>query len=388
MKAMILAAGKGTRVRPITWTLPKPMIPLIRKPVLELLIEHLRRHNIYDIAINTSHLAPLIENYFRDGERFGVRIAYSFEGSLIGGELQGVALGSAGGMRKIQDFSGFFDETFVVICGDALVDVDLGHVLQFHRERKAIATIVLREVPRDEVSKYGVVEAREDGRVLRFQEKPAVAEAVSNVVNTGIYLFEPRVFEFIPPKQEFDIGGQLFPALVAAKEPVYGVVEPFHWLDIGSVPDFWSATRLLLQGGLPGFVIPGQQIRSGVYAGIHLRVSWDRVKIHGPVYIGSGTEIGDGATVIGPTVIGSGCVVQPGAVVRECILGDYTRVSSVAVLEEKIVLGNKCIDPSGKHLDIDESQIGWIVDDARRAMQLTEAEADLWEHVQEFSAAR
>lgn len=388
MKAMILAAGKGTRVRPITWTLPKPMIPLIRKPVMELLIEHLRRHGILDIVINTSHLAPVIENYFRDGDRFGVRIAYSFEGELVQGELQGMAVGSAGGMRKIQDFSGFFDETFVVLCGDALVDVDFGAVLKFHKERKALATIVLRQVPREEVTKYGVVEVRPDGRVVRFQEKPKVEEAVSNVINTGIYLFEPRVFDFIPAKQEFDIGAQLFPALVAAGEAMYGVVAPFHWLDIGSIPDFWEGTRLLLQQRVPGYTVPGREIRPGIHVGIHLRVPWDQVKVDGPVYIGSGTEIGAGATVSGPAVIGSGCVLQPGAHVRECILADYTRVSSVAVLEDKIIFGNKCIDPSGKHLDIDESQIGWIVDDARKSLQLSDAEAELWEHVHDFAAVR
>lgn len=384
MKAMILAAGKGTRVRPITSAVPKPMIPLIRKPVLELLIEHLQRHGIREIAINTSHLAPLIENYFRDGDRFGVQITYSFEGTLVGGQLQGKALGSAGGMRKIQDFSGFFDETFAVLCGDAFVDVNFGDVLEFHKSRKALATIVLREVPRDQVTKYGVVAIQEDGRILRFQEKPAVEEAVSNVINTGIYLFEPRVFDFIPPNQEFDIGGNLFPALAAAGEALYGIVTPFHWVDIGSIPDFWEATQLLLRNGLPGFVIPGDEIRPGVHTGIHLRIAWDKVRIEGPVYIGSGTEIGPGATVIGPTVIGSGCVLQPGASVRECILSDYTRVSSVAKLHQKIIFGNKCIDPSGNHLDIHESQIGWIVDDARITLQLSDAEVELWRQVQDL----
>jgi mannose-1-phosphate guanylyltransferase len=387
MKAMILAAGKGTRVRPITWTLPKPMIPLIRKPVMELLIEHLRRHGIMDIAINTSHLAPLIENYFRDGDRFGVHITYSFEGALVDGEVQGMAVGSAGGMRKIQDFSAFFDETFVVLCGDALVDVDLGRVLQFHREKKALATIVLRDVPREQVTKYGVVEISRHGRVLRFQEKPSVEEAVSTVINTGIYLFEPRVFDFIPGGQEFDIGGQLFPALVAANEALYGVVEPFNWLDIGSIPDFWEATRMLLKKQLPGFVLPGEEVRPGIHTGINLRVPWDRVNIQGPVYIGSGTEIGAGATLIGPSVVGSGCVLQEGAAVRECILGDYTRVTSAAVLERKIISGGKCIDPNGQYLDINEAQIGWIVDDARKQMQLTAAESELWEQVMDHVMA-
>ena len=387
MKAMILAAGKGTRVRPMTFTVPKPMIPLIRTPVMELLIGHLRRHNIRDIAINTSHLAPQIENYFRDGERFGVRLAYSFEGALVDGKLEGLAVGSAGGMRRIQDFSGFFDETFVVLCGDALIDVDLGSVLRFHRERRALATIVLRDVPRTEVCKYGVVETASDGMVLRFQEKPAVAEAVSTLVNTGIYLFEPRIFDFIPSGQEFDIGGQLFPSLVAAGEDLYGVVAPFHWLDIGSIPDYWEATRLLLRGGVPGFTIPGEEIRPGVHAGIHQRIPWDRITVQGPVYIGSSTEIGEGATVLGPSVIGSGCVIERGAFLRECILADYTRVSSAAPLEEKIIFGDQCIDPSGQHLGIVESQIGWIVDDARKAAQPSSPETQLWESVRDFAAA-
>ena len=158
MKAMILAAGKGTRVRPITHVLPKPMIPLVRKPVMEFLVEHLKAHGVKQIMVNTSHLAPVIEEYFRDGDRFGVQMAYSFEGDLIGGQIEGKAIGSAGGMKKIQDFSGFFDETFVVLCGDALVDVDFAEVLRFHRDRKSIATLVLRDVPPEDVSKYGVVQ--------------------------------------------------------------------------------------------------------------------------------------------------------------------------------------------------------------------------------------
>ncbi|HEU4413222.1 MAG TPA: nucleotidyltransferase family protein, partial [Candidatus Angelobacter sp.] len=178
MKAMILAAGKGTRVRPITNVIPKPMIPLIRKPVMEFLIDHLRAHGVSEIMVNTSHLAPVIENYFRDGDRHGVRMAYSFEGTLVKGELEGVAVGSAGGMRRIHDFSGFFDETFVVLCGDALVDVDLDAVLKFHRARKSIATLVLREVPEEDVSKYGVVKTDPLGRITQFQEKPRREDAV------------------------------------------------------------------------------------------------------------------------------------------------------------------------------------------------------------------
>ena len=157
MKAMILAAGKGTRVQPITHTIPKPLIPILQKPVMEFLVELLRKHGFDQIMVNVSHLANEIENYFRDGQKFGVQIAYSFEGRIVEGELIGKALGSAGGMKRIQDFSPFFDDTFVVLCGDALIDLDLTQAVKWHREKGAIATVVMKSVPREEVSSYWVV---------------------------------------------------------------------------------------------------------------------------------------------------------------------------------------------------------------------------------------
>jgi mannose-1-phosphate guanylyltransferase len=199
MKAMILAAGKGTRVRPITYTIPKPMIPILQKPVMEFLLELLRQHGFNEIMVNVSHLANEIESYFRDGQRFGVQIAYSFEGRIEpDGQLVGEAIGSAGGMRRIQDFSPFFDGTFVVLCGDALIDLDLTKAVQWHREKGSIATVVMKTVPREEVSSYGVVVTDEEGRIKTFQEKPKVDEALSNCINTGIYIFEPEVLDYIP----------------------------------------------------------------------------------------------------------------------------------------------------------------------------------------------
>jgi mannose-1-phosphate guanylyltransferase len=365
MKAMILAAGKGTRVRPITNVVPKPMIPLLGKPVMESIVEHLRDSGFDQIVVNTSHLAPVLQDYFRDGSQFGVEIAYSFEGLLDRGQLQGEALGSAGGMRRIQDFSGFFDDTFVVLCGDALIDVDFREAVRFHREREAIATIILRDVPRYEVFRYGVVATDARGRITEFQEKPAVEQAISTRINTGIYIFEPAVFDYIPSGRPFDIGGELFPALVAAGAPMYGVELPFQWVDIGSVPDFWEATQLALNGGIRGYHLPGREVLPGVRAGINVGWNPNRVKLRGPLVIGGSTRIGDGAVIEGPTVIGAGCVIEPGAVVRECILGDYTRVSSVARLERLLIYGNQCIEPSGEHFGIEEAGIGWVVDDAR-----------------------
>jgi mannose-1-phosphate guanylyltransferase len=147
MKAMILAAGKGTRVRPITYTIPKPMIPIMQKPVMEFLLELLRQHGFSQVMVNVSHLANEIEGYFRDGQRFGVELAYSFEGRIVDGELVGEAIGSAGGMRKIQDFSPFFDDTFVVLCGDALINLDLTEAVRRHKEKAPLPPLLLNLCP-------------------------------------------------------------------------------------------------------------------------------------------------------------------------------------------------------------------------------------------------
>ena len=198
MKAMILAAGKGTRIQPITHIIPKPMIPILQKPVMEFLLELLKEHGFREIMVNVSHLAEEIENYFRDGQRFGVEIAYSFEGRIEDGEMIGDALGSAGGLKKIQDFQNFFDETFVVLCGDALVDLDLTEAVKNHTETGAIARLITKKVTRDQVSSYGVVVSDENGRIKAFQEKPDIEDALSDSINTGIYLFEPEIFNYIP----------------------------------------------------------------------------------------------------------------------------------------------------------------------------------------------
>lgn len=385
MKAMILAAGKGTRVRPITSVVPKPMIPLLGKPIMESIVTHLRDSGFDQIVVNTSHLAPVIQDYFRDGSQFGVEMAYSFEGLLNQGRLEGEALGSAGGMKRIQDFSGFFDTTFAVLCGDALVDVDFQAALRFHRERGATATIILRSVPREEVYRYGVVATEADGRITRFQEKPRVEEAVSTRINTGLYILEPAVFDFIPSGRPFDIGGELFPALVAAGVSMYGIELPFQWVDIGSVPDYWEASRLAVSGQVRGYRIPGRETLPGVHVGINVRWNPETTRVRGPVVIGGSSFIGDGASIEGPAVIGEGCVIEPGAVVRECILGPYTRVGRVARLERLLVFGDHCIQPDGTHFAIGEAGIGWVIDDARVKQEFGPEQQELLELAREIA---
>ena len=366
MKAMILAAGKGTRVQPITHVIPKPMIPILQKPVMEFLLELLREHGFNEIMVNVSHLAEEIENYFRDGQRFGVQIAYSFEGRIEDGELIGQALGSAGGLKKIQNFQPFFDDTFVVLCGDALIDLNLTEAVKRHRQKGALASLVTKRVPRDQVSSYGVVVTDDQGRVLSFQEKPSVEEAASDMINTGIYIFEPQIFDYIPSDQPFDIGSDLFPRLASAGAPFYALPMEFEWVDIGKVPDYWQAIRSVLQGEVRQVQIPGKEVRPGVFAGLNVAADWDKIKIQGPVYVGGMTRIENGATIIGPAMIGPSCQVCEGATIDNSIIFDYSRIGPGVRLFEKLVFGRYCVDRNGDHFDLQEAALDWLITDARR----------------------
>jgi mannose-1-phosphate guanylyltransferase len=377
MKAMILAAGKGTRMRPITYTMPKPMMPILQKPVMEFLVELLRQHGFNQIMVNVSHLANEIENYFRDGQRFGVEIAYSFEGWIKqDGELVGEALGSAGGMRHIQDFSPFFDDTFVVLCGDALIDLDLTKVLAWHRQKGAIATVVMKSVAKEDVSSYGVVVTDEEGRIKAFQEKPSVGEALSTNINTGIYIFEPQVLDYVPSGVEFDIGSQLFPKLVEMGAPFYGMVADFEWVDIGKVPDYWQAIRSVLLGEVKNVQIPGYETAPGVYTGINVAINWDKVEIQGPVYIGGMTCIEDGVKIIGPAMIGPNCRICSGATVDNSVIFEYSRLGPDVRLVDKLVFGRYCVDKTGATIDVKAAALDWLITDARESMSWKPAVSD------------
>ncbi len=367
MKAMILAAGKGTRVRPITQTIPKPLIPILQKPVMEFLLELLRQHGFDQIMVNVSHLAEEIESYFRDGQRFGVQIAYSFEGRIVDGDLVGEALGSAGGLRRIQDFNPFFDDTFVVLCGDALIDLDLTAAVKWHREKGAIATIITKSVPKETVSSYGVVVTDESGRIQSFQEKPSVAEALSTHINTGIYIFEPEVIDYIPPNQQYDIGSELFPKLVEKGAPFFAVNMDFEWVDIGKVPDYWHAIRGVLLREIKNVAIPGVEVKPGIFTGINVAVNWDKVNIQGPVYIGGMTRIEDGATIIGPTMIGPSCWICSGATVENSVIFEYSRLGPGVRLVDKLVFGRHCIDKTGAAIDVQAAALDWLITDSRQS---------------------
>jgi mannose-1-phosphate guanylyltransferase len=380
MKAMILAAGKGTRVRPLTYDLPKPMIPVLGKPVMAYLIEHLRKHGITEIMVNVAHLHEKIEEYFGEGEQFGVQIGYSFEGyTKEDGSVVAVPIGSAGGMKKIQEFGGFFDDTTIVLCGDALIDLDLKAALLEHRRKGAMATVITKEVPWDKVSSYGVVVTDQNGRITQFQEKPKQEEALSNFISTGIYIFEPEVIDLIPSGVEFDIGSQLFPLLAEKGMPFYAQGRPFNWLDIGSVSDYWEVLQNVLTGEVNHMDVPGIEIEPGLWVGLNTSIDWNGTTIKGPVYIGSGVKIEAGSTIIGPTWIGHGSHICEGAEVVRSVLFEYTRVLNDVTLHEMIVFKDYSIDRAGemKHASEYNSDEWLNARDRRRSRRKEFAEETL-----------
>ncbi|NLW25283.1 MAG: nucleotidyltransferase family protein, partial [Clostridia bacterium] len=220
MRAMIMAAGVGSRLMPLTKTVPKPMVPIVNVPVMEYCVKLLKKHGIYNIIANTHYLPSKITDYFQDGKKFGVNMTYSYEREL---------LGTAGGVKNN---SWFLDETFCIVSGDALTNIDLTEMYKFHKEKNALATLALKPV--EDVTQYGVVVTDEEQCIKAFQEKPKKEEALSNLVNTGIYIFEPEIFSYIP-EGFYDFGKQLFPKLVEMEERIFGFFTDDYWCDVGSL---------------------------------------------------------------------------------------------------------------------------------------------------------
>ncbi|GAB2890596.1 NDP-sugar synthase [Uliginosibacterium flavum] len=346
-KAMILAAGQGTRVRPLTKDIPKPMIPILGKPVLEYIIEHLARHGVKEIMINVAFMHRKIEEYFGDGHRWGVEIGYSYEGAYEHGDILPKPIGSAGGMKHIQDNSGFFDQTTLVLCGDAIIDLDIGAALHEHKHKGAIASVVALDVPLSEVKNYGIVVSDENGKIISFQEKPSPEEAKSTLASTGIYIFEPAALELVPSGKVYDIGSELFPLLVAKGLPFYAQNRFFNWIDIGRVTDYWTVLQRVLRGEIAQMDMPGKEVKPGVWVGLNTRIDWDKVHVEGPVYIGSSVRIEEGATIIGPSWIGHGCHVRKSATVVRSVLFEYTRVGAGMTFAEMVVSPRYCVDRTG-----------------------------------------
>ncbi len=330
MKAVIMAGGEGSRLRPLTCNRPKPMVPVLNRPMMAYIVELLERHGITDIAVTLQYLPEAVRDYFGSGAEYGVSMRYFVEET---------PLGTAG---SVKNAAPFLDGTFLVISGDALTDFDLGRAIEFHRDRGALATLVLTRVATP--LEYGVVITTPGGNITRFLEKPSWGEVFSDTVNTGIYILEPEVLEYIPGDRMFDFSKDLFPLLLKEGKPILGTVLEGYWCDIGNLQQYLQAHVDFLSGRVD-LPVTGQEISKGVYAGNNVLVEPSAV-IEGPVFIGDRCNIGPGAR-IGPfSVLGDNCVVGSRATIKRSIIWKGAYLGRDAALRGSI-LGSRVQVQSG-----------------------------------------
>ncbi len=315
MKAIIMAGGQGTRLRPLTCDLPKPLVPILNKPVMEYSIELLREHGITDIGVTTCYLPEMIKDYFGNGSRWGVNLQYFLEED---------PLGTAGSVRNATEF---LNETFVVISGDALTDINLQDAIKYHQEKGGLATLVLsqQQVPLE----FGVVMTDDTGEITRFLEKPSWGEVFSDLVNTGIYILEPDIFEYFDRGVKFDFSKDLFPLLMQDGEPLYGYTSSGYWSDIGDVEQYMQ-TQFDILNGQADVYIRGQQIEEGIWVGENTEIP-ENVQLATPVYIGENVTIKPGsyleAVVVGDhTIIANGCSLKRSILWQGVYLGNNAEV--------------------------------------------------------------
>src|SRR3954468_23044881 len=307
MKAVIMAGGEGSRVRPVTSNQPKPMLPLANKPMMEHIVGLLKRHGFDDIVVTLAFMPNAIRTYFGDGSEFGVRMVYATEEQ---------PLGTAGSVRNAMDE---LDERFLVISGDVLTDIDLAQIVAFHAEHEAMATIGLVAV--ENPLEFGIVITREDGSIERFLEKPTWGQVFSDTINAGIFVLEPEIFDYIPAGEPVDFSNEVFPKLLANSRPLYGAVADGYWEDVGTLDAYVRAHKDVLDHKVE-LDIPGFRLEHGVW-------------------LGEGAEIHPDAHVDGPAVIGENCRVEAGARLGEyAVLGGNVRVREGADLERVVVHDN------------------------------------------------
>jgi mannose-1-phosphate guanylyltransferase/phosphomannomutase len=307
VKAVVMAGGEGTRLRPLTSNQPKPMVPIVGKPCMEHILELLREHGFEDVVVTVAFLPQAIRSYFGDGTSLGLNIQYSVEEN---------PLGTAGSVRLASDA---LDDTFLVISGDALCDIDLQQIVEFHKEKGAAVTIGLKSV--ENPLEFGIVVTDEDGKVERFLEKPSWGQVFSDTINTGIYVLEPEVLKHIPTDRPYDFSKELFPLLLEMGRPIYGYVCEGYWQDIGNLDQYRQAN----------FDALDERVRLNVPG----------LKIRGDVWIGEGVEIDDVEGVEGPAFIGNYARISP-----EASVGPYTVLGSATTLRERGRISRTVLDAS------------------------------------------
>lgn len=327
LKAVILVGGEGTRLRPLTYGMPKAMVPVLNRPFLEHTIAYLKNYRVNNIILALSYLPEVIQNYFGDGSNSGVQLNYAVEDN---------PLGTAGAVKNAEQYLG---STFVVLNGDVFTDLDIADMLAFHRGKGAKATIALTWV--DNPCAFGVVETDSDGRVRRFIEKPSPARVTTNWINAGIYLLEPEVLEHVPKNAHYMFEKGLFPLLLELGEPVYGYPFSSYWLDMGTPGKYLrlncdlllSKAKSALTDGLSGdgvccdkdvIIHPSTEVVGPAVIGSKCTID-QKTYIRGPVVIGPDCYIGDSAS-IEVAILWKGVNIGAGVSLKQCILGTNTRI--------------------------------------------------------------
>ena len=344
MKAVVMAGGEGSRLRPLTINRPKPMVPMVSKPVIGHILDLLKRHGITEVVLTLHYLPEDIQSYFGDGHSLGMKIQYAIEET---------PLGTAGSVKNAQQY---LDEPFLIISGDAVTDINLQQVSEFHQAKKAEATLTLYRVPNP--LEYGVIITDADGRITQFLEKPSWGEVISDTVNTGIYVVDPVVLDLIKPGVPTDWSKDVFPQLLEAGRPLYGYVAGGYWCDVGDIGEYIRTNGDLLHHRVQVEEL-GQHIGGDIWCGTGVEIAPD-AQLYGPIYLGNEVKIKGGVIIHGPTSIRDGtiidnrahidrsilwrnCYVGEGAEIRGAIVGKQCIVKSKAVLFEGVVLGDNSI---------------------------------------------
>lgn len=343
MKAVVMAGGEGTRLRPLTSHRPKPLAPVLNKPIMEHIILLLKDQGITEIVVTLHYLADEIEGYFGDGSEWGVKLYYSVEDT---------PLGTAGSVKQAEEH--LKDDTFIIVSGDALTDIDITRAIEYHRKKQSLATIVLSHVPNP--LEFGVVITDDDGRIKRFLEKPSWGEVFSDTVNTGMYILEPSVFDYMEHGRSFDWSQDIFPQILREEKPLFGYVMEEYWCDVGNLNQYREAQYTVLDGHT-NVRLTGSN-RSGIWVSDGTDIEPD-VQVIAPSIIGKNVKIKSGATVGPYAVIGDNCIVEEGAVIHRSVLWDnvyvgrgarltactvcsHVMIQEDCTIQEGAVIGERC----------------------------------------------
>jgi mannose-1-phosphate guanylyltransferase/mannose-1-phosphate guanylyltransferase/phosphomannomutase len=350
---MVLAAGLGTRLRPLTGSISKPMAPIVNRPVMYHILRLVKKHGINEAVANLHYHPYAITNYFGKGQKVGIELRYSLEPEL---------LGTAGGIKKVQKFFG--NETLLIISGDALTDIDLTKLIQQHKEAGGIASLALKRV--EDPSMFGVVILDKTNRVVGFQEKPEPGEELSNLCNCGIYIFEPEIFDYIPKDAFYDFGKQLFPEFVTKEIPFYGFEIDGYWNDVGSLGQYRIGNFDALTGKVK-VEVSGKERSPGIIIGKGTRVD-SSARLEPPILLGEYCTVGKDVKLTGPLIIGDHSVIEEGADLEGVIkwrasqtgakakvlggiIGRGAHIRDDVHIHDRVVVGDRCVIGAGSILD-------------------------------------